>query len=310
MRLTPEAFFVDEIPITSPSGEGQHLLLQIEKRGTNTEWLARQLARFVEIEPVGVGFAGLKDRHAVTRQWFSIDLAGRSAPDWALFNNDEYRVLQSFTHSRKLRRGELLGNRFVLLLNSVEGEREWLETRLGEIAATGVPNYFGNQRFGREGDNHLQALRIFRKQLRIKNRHKRGLYYSAARSLLFNLVLSERVSRGDWNRPLDGEEMPTGPMWGRGRGTVTGEVAELEGKLLADFADYCDGMEHCGLTMDRRPLVLQPEGLSWKWCGEGQLQLSFALPAGGYATTLLRELMNVTEPEMEESAQHTATSTV
>jgi tRNA pseudouridine13 synthase len=173
LRTQPEDFFVDEVLGFEPEGEGEHVLLQIEKRNTNTQWLAGQLSRFAGIPKRDVSYAGMKDRHAVTRQWFSLGLAGAAEPDWNNLNNDNVRVLQHARHRRKLRRGTLQGNRFHLVVRHLQGELDALEARLQHIAQTGVPNYFGEQRFGHDGANLQQAMAMFQGK-RIKDRHKRS----------------------------------------------------------------------------------------------------------------------------------------
>lgn len=220
MRSVPEDFRVDEIDGFEASGSGEHLLITVEKRGMNTVFAAKRIAQWAGIAEMGVGYAGLKDRHAVTRQRFSVHLPGRVAPDLLTLESDELRVLGSQWHSKKLPRGALAGNRFELVLREVHGERAAIESRLQAIAARGVPNYFGEQRFGRDGDNVASALAMFvgndanppqksarpcagfPKKLR---RQQRGLLLSAARSELFNRVLAARVADACWNRPLAGE---------------------------------------------------------------------------------------------------------
>jgi tRNA pseudouridine13 synthase len=321
MRTQPEDFVVDEILGFEPSGEGQHRMLLLRKRNTNTDWLARQLARFAGVEPRDVGYAGLKDRNAVTTQWYSVDLAGKAEPDWSAFDSDEYQVLQVVAHNKKLRKGILQGNRFLLTLREFEGERPQLEQRLQAIARDGVPNYFGEQRFGHGGDNILQAWKMLNREIRVKDRNRKGIYLSAARSLLFNAVLSQRVKDGSWNRILTGEAAmlagsqsfftvesvdaaieqrcrdwdihPSGPMWGRGRSAVSGEATAIEQAVLDGLAQWLSPLEHAGLKQERRPLRLQVAELQWEWLGEDSLQIGFRLPAGSYATSVLRELIQV-----------------
>ena len=203
IRSTPEDFFVEELPGFEPSGSGEHLLLTIEKRGMNTAFAAKRIAQWARVPEMGVSYAGLKDRHAVTRQRFSVHLPKKVAPDLATLESDELRVLDHAWHSRKLPRGALAGNRFVLVLRELQGEREAIELRLRAIAEHGVPNYFGEQRFGREGDNVANALAMFAGR-RVR-REQRTLLLSAARSELFNRVLAARVNAGNWNLGLDGE---------------------------------------------------------------------------------------------------------
>ncbi len=319
LRRNVEDFQVDEELGYAPDGEGQHLLLRVRKRGANTQWVARQLARVAGVPSRGVGFAGLKDRHAVTTQWFSIDLAGKREPDWSALDTEEIRILEIVRHRRKLRRGGLKGNRFTLVLRELDGDREAVEERLRLIGEKGVPNYFGEQRFGAGDSNLQQALALFRGEIRIGDAHRRGIYLSAARSLLFNRVVGERVKRGCWRTALPGEAtilagsrsfftaeilspeiqrriaegdlLPSGPLWGKGDSPVRGEALELERAALRGFEAWCQGLESAGLKQERRATRLQPERLSWEWLGRDRLRLCFFLPAGGYATVLVRELV-------------------
>lgn len=319
LRCSPEDFRVDEDLGFPPDGEGQHVLVQVRKRGANTEWVARQLARHAGVASADVGFAGLKDRDAVTTQWFSVDLAGCPEPEWSTLDAEGVEVLGRACHRRKLRRGMLQGNHFDLVLRELSGPREELEARLRQVAKRGVPNYFGEQRFGRDGGNLIAAEALLSGGRRERNRHKRGLYLSAARSYLFNTVLSHRVARGDWRRALPGEVLmpadvgslvvtdavdekialqvkrgelrPTGPLWGRGRPLPRGEALALEEAALEKLAAWCRGLEFVGLKQDRRPLALPVCQLDWNFVDARTLRLRFKLPPGGYATTVLRELI-------------------
>lgn len=319
MRVQPEDFIVDEELGFEPTGEGQHRMLLVRKRNTNTDWLARQLARFAGVEPRDVGYAGLKDRNAVTTQWFSIDLAGRQEPHWSSFDSDEYQILRVEPHNKKLRRGILQGNRFAITLRELEAEQSEVEGRLQAIAEAGVPNYFGEQRFGHHGDNILQAWKMLNREIRVKDRNRKSIYLSAARSLIFNAVLSRRVAEGSWNQILPGEAAmlagsqsffqvetvdeslqkrlqdwdihPSGPMWGRGRSVVSDQAAEVEQPVLDGLSDWLSPLEHAGLKQERRALRLQAEGLEWQWLDERTLRLEFRLTSGSYATTVLRELL-------------------
>lgn len=225
IRSTPEDFFVEELPGFGPSGEGEHLLLTIEKRGMNTAFAAKRIAQWAGVGEMAIGYAGMKDRHAVTRQRFSVHLPKRIAPDLAGLQDDGapddgLRVIEHHWHARKLPRGALAGNRFVLALRELTGDRATVEARLQKIAAHGVPNYFGEQRFGRGGDNIANALAMFGYASPSQNpahpcadyphkrrvrREQRSLLLSAARSELFNRVLAARVVAGNWDQPLEGE---------------------------------------------------------------------------------------------------------
>lgn len=219
-RATPEDFLVEEMPAFEPAGQGEHLLLTVEKRGMNTAFAAKRIAAWAAIAEMGVGYAGMKDRHAVTRQRFSVHLPKRVSPDLAALQSDDLRVIESHWHNRKLPRGALAGNRFVIVLRDVQGDRAAIEARLENIRDHGLPNYFGEQRFGRDGDNVEAARRMFQdanpaqqpvppgagfsRKPRVK-REQRSIYLSAARSELFNAVLAARVEADNWSTGIDGE---------------------------------------------------------------------------------------------------------
>ncbi|HEY5612315.1 MAG TPA: tRNA pseudouridine(13) synthase TruD [Lysobacter sp.] len=324
IRTTPEDFFVEEVAGFEPSGSGEHLLLTVEKRGMNTAFAARRIAQWAGVGEVAIGYAGMKDRHAVTRQRFSVHLPKRVAPDLASLQDDDLKVIDHQWHARKLPRGALAGNRFVLVLREVHGEREAIEARLRAIDAQGVPNYFGEQRFGREGDNVANALAMFAG--RRMRREQRGVLLSAARSELFNRVLAARVVAGTWNQPLDGEVWmldgsrsvfgpepftdilagrlaafdihPSGPLWGRGELRSRDTAAEVELAAMAGEEGEALrlGLEAAGLNQERRGLRLRPTGLAWRWLDDGALELAFALPPGAYATVVLAELGGARSP--------------
>lgn len=331
IRSTPEDFFVEEMPAFAPSGEGEHLLLTIEKRGLNTSAVAKRLAEWASLPEMAIGYAGMKDRHAVTRQRFSVHLPKRVAPDVSAlpFDNAEsgsgqaLRVLDAIWHNRKLPRGALAGNRFVLVLREVQGERAAIEARLARIAAHGLPNWFGEQRFGRDGGNVEAALAMFAGR-RVR-RDQRSILLSAARSALFNRVLAARVRDASWEAGMDGEVWmlagsrsvfgpepfteilaqrlagfdihPSAPLWGEGTLRSTGECASLELSALADEDARAlrNGLEEAGLKQERRALRLIAEGLSWEWLEPSVLRLSFSLPPGSYATAVLQELGAITD---------------
>ena len=184
IRAQAEDFRVEELDGFEASGEGEHLLLTIEKCGMNTAFVAREIAHWAGVAEHAVGYAGLKDRHAVTRQRFSVQLPGREAPDVASLERDGLRVLAQERHRRKLPRGALAGNRFELVLRDVAGDRAAIEERLAQVAAHGVPNAFGEQRFGHGGGNVNKALSMFAG--RRVGREQRSLLLSAARSVLFS----------------------------------------------------------------------------------------------------------------------------
>lgn len=316
LRAQPEDFQVTEKLGFEPDGEGEHQFLYIRKRGENTDWVARQLAHFCQVSPREVSYAGKKDRHAVTEQWFSVHLPGnRHSLNWSLFGGDSIQVLRAERHSRKLRLGALEGNRFVLRLREVS-DGAALQARAAKLAA-GVPNYFGEQRFGHQFGNIDKGLALLDGRLKERQRHKRGLYISAVRSWLFNLLLSRRIENGDWDQVLEGDVLMingrqscfrydgdptvaprlaagelnlTGPLWGAGELMTRGEARAFESQALADHQAVCDQLVALGLKQERRALRLIPEGLAVEQESDGQWRVRFDLPSGAFATSVLREL--------------------
>lgn len=318
LRERPEDFRVEEDLGFAPDGVGEHALLRVRKTAGNTEWVARRLASHVGQSVSTVGYAGLKDRHAVTTQWFSVHLAGRPDPDWSALAEPGVEILEVHRHGRKLRRGTLRGNRFHIRLRGLAGDRALLDDRLASVRARGLPNYFGPQRFGNQEGNLHRARALFAGEAGRVDRHLRGLWLSAARSQLFNEVLALRVERGDWDRPLAGDRMqlsgsrshfaaevvdevllarvrtfdidPTGPLWGRGEVLTSGDVAALEQGVADCFPEWAAGLAVEGLRQERRALRLAVPDLEAAFPESDVLDLAFALPAGAYATAVLREL--------------------
>ena len=295
-RQVPEDFKVDEELGYEPCGNGEHVYLQVCKRGENTAWVAEKIAELAQVSLNDVGYCGRKDRHAVTTQWFSVYLPKVSQiPEWENLNSDTVTLLRVSRHTHKLRRGEHLRNHFVIRLRNVDvPNKEILSEKIQNVFSFGVPNYFGEQRFGRNANNLVEAQAILVDGRRYRDKQKRGLMLSAARSYIFNQVLSARVMLQNWLVPMDGEplSMPTGPLWGRGRGLADSELALLEKQVLADWMAWAEGLEHVGLSQERRPLMLMPEAASFKW-QENELELSFALGSGEFATAVLRELAHL-----------------
>lgn len=318
VKAEPEDFRVGETLSFTPSGEGEHVFLRIRKRGENTEFVARQLAKFTGIRHFDVGYAGLKDRHGCTEQWFSLYLPGKTTPDFTPLESDALRVLEITRNSRKLKKGAAAGNRFELVIRRLQTDRDLLEQRLQTVREQGAPNYFGPQRFGRDGQNLVHARELFAGTGPAPNPHRRGLYLSSARSEIFNRILAERVRRGLWNRAIPGDVYmfpdshsffrdewtpeigqriaahaihPSGSLWGQGETIVSGEAAMLEAAAVAEIADLCKGLEEFGMERAQRPLRICPGRMAWEFPAEDLLCLGFDLPAGAYATVVLRELI-------------------
>jgi tRNA pseudouridine13 synthase len=291
-RAESADFQVQEELGFAPEGNGEHVYLQIRKTDQNTRWVAGLLADAFQVEPAVVGYSGLKDRRAITTQWFSVALPGQAGLP-AVPSLEGCEILDIGRHPRKLRPGSHRCNRFLIRLRQFQGDDEALAARLDGVARLGVPNYFGEQRFGIDGGNLVEVSRILAmRSPRFKGR-RGGLYLSAARSWLFNQVLAARVLDGSWQ-----EENADGPLWGRGRTQAAGLVAEREAAVLAPWQAWCDALEHSGLRQERRPLRLLPGDFVWRR-EAADLVLQFSLPPGCYATALLRELAMLSVPDRD-----------
>ncbi len=317
-KASAEDFIVDEyLPFTA-TGAGEHVLLHIRKTGLNTQDVVKLIARFSGARERDISYAGLKDKQAVTSQWFSIQQPiGKELP-WQAMATAQLTILESLRHSRKLRRGAVSQNRFVIHLRQVAGDIPAMMQRLSRIAEQGIPNYFGRQRFGAKGQNIMQAQRMFAGEIEPR-RFERGMYLSAARSWLFNQVLAVRIIDNSWNRGMDGDVFwlegtkrffsssgmddelhrrlvewdihPTGPLWGQGELATQDKARELELSVIARHTTLAQGLESRGLEQDRRALRIIPQHFKYTYSAEEQqLKLEFVLPAGGYATSLLREI--------------------
>ncbi len=321
IRCQPEDFRVSEELGFELSGEGEHCFLRLQKRQVNTLELVQRLSELSAVPARDIGYSGLKDRNAVTQQWFSVGMAGRTEPDWqALEASGEVQVLAVGRHLRKLKRGVHRANRFTLILRDLTGETTLLEQRLRLLDAAGTPNYFGEQRFGRNGSTLAQARRWMRGKQRI-SRDKRSLYFSALRAYVFNRMLSQRVESGEWNtvlpgdvcllhgtrslftcdevsddisqRSASGDLHPGLPLWGQG--TVGARLLAQQATYLAECRDICDFLEASGLELAWRPARLMPDDFCWQFCDDGSLRVEFSLGAGCYATALLAELVQYKE---------------
>lgn len=314
VRQSPGDFEVTEVLGFDLTGTGEHDYLWLEKENANTSWVAGKLARFAGIRESDVGFAGMKDRKALTRQWFSVRRPSSSGTDWGAFELPGVRIVRRARHARKLRRGALRCNEFRIALRQVDAPRGDVTARLERIREKGVPNYFGDQRFGRAGNNLNLAAGLFAGKRVTKS--KRGIALSAARSFLFNHILEQRVLDGSWNRLVPGEcacldgvgsyfavgdiddELvercdrmdvhPGGALWGRGKPPVSGAVLALERRAVAPFAAFREGLES-RMELSRRALRLRVSDLEWVFDGS-TLWLEFNLRSGGYATAVLREV--------------------
>ena len=323
IRHCPEDFIVEECLGFEPSGDGEHAFIFLEKRELTTLELVSRVSGASGVAERNIGVSGLKDRNAVTRQWLSVGLAGKPEPVWQDLEADgTIRVLQVSRHRRKLRRGVHRGNRFSLRLTSVNGDEQATIDSLARVKTCGVPNYFGPQRFGRNGSTLVGATRWIDKPTRL-TRNKRSLYLSALRGFLFNELLAQRVRAGTWNTLRDGDSCmlqgsrsffhcetvdddlarradegdvhPGVPLWGVTDDEPTKEsMARLRG-TLGDYAHLAAALEQQGLALSQRSARVRPDDFSWQFCDDDALQLSFVLPAGSYATALLAEVVQYTD---------------
>lgn len=324
LRVAPADFQVEEICDVELSGEGEHVWLWIEKTGLTTPQAVELLAAAISVPARDIGYSGLKDRHAITCQWFSLSWPiKQELPRWP--SGDGLRVLDVRRHGRKLRRGTHRANRFAITIRDiVDLDEADFEARVAQVRRDGVPNYFGPQRFGHGGRNIELSRALF--SGRRLSRGRRSFALSAARSLLFNAVLDARLRAGAWPDPLPGEVFmlagsrsvfaaadtdeswdslleraahgdiqPTGPMPGRSRGAgiqPTDVAGDIENGVLAQFAEFRDGLERFGVDAERRALRLPVTDLTASTEG-ADVRLVFTLPAGAFATSVLRELARV-----------------
>lgn len=325
LKASTSDFQVNEVLDIELSGSGEHLWLQVEKRGLNTEEAVRILSKTFGLPQKLISYAGLKDRQALTTQWFSLHLPGVGL-DISALQHPQLRVLQAQRHVRKLQRGAHSANGFVIRLTSLQGGQGDLETRLLQIADKGVPNYYGPQRFGLDGHNLHHALHYAGLGELPERRNLRSRLLTVARSALFNRMLAQRVKDGSWNRALPGDALsftqsrsffiagqaecddprlgqmdlhPTAALWGAGDLPVSGQARAIEQAVADAEPALCRWLERAGLKQQRRILRLPVQSLRWSWSAADCLQLEFVLPAGCFATAVVRELVELIPVEGE-----------
>jgi tRNA pseudouridine13 synthase len=327
-KSRPDDFVVEEILGFEPTGEGEHCLVWVEKIDRNTNDVAAEFAKKLGIRKRLVNHCGLKDRHGVTRQWFNLHLPGKPSPSAAELDYEGVRVLSITRNLRTLRRGCHQGNRFAIRLRDCTFTPDAAAVRWQKIIDHGVPNYFGPQRFGRDGGNIDQATRLMSGEIEVRDRALRGILISAARSCLFNAFIAKRIELGTWDVPMDGEVFGfadkrslvipdnlrgdevervrlgvlelTAPLWGTGELLSRGQVKAFEESVAASFPDFVSGLAQYNLQQERRVIRLRPEASQLSWENENTLLLQFSLPTGTYATTLLREFADLTTGSPEE----------
>jgi tRNA pseudouridine13 synthase len=322
-KVSNEDFQVTEILGYEPIGEGEHIYLWVRKSGLNTAYLAEQIAKFTQLPLRAVTYAGRKDKHAQTEQWFSVHLPGKGEFDWTKFNEPGAEVLKSIRHNKKLRTGVLKGNRFNITLRQLSST-SGIEERLQQIKKSGVPNYYGSQRFGNtthdpRGGNLVLAEKMINGEA-IRNRNKRSMAISALRSWLFNEILNSRLKNDCLNKPLAGDVMQlagsnsffcaqqidnninqrlaqrdiylSAPLWGKGPLASESDALQFEQKLVQQNLAVAKTLEDLGLQQERRAINLFPNDLEWS-LADDTLNLRFSLPAGTFATSVLRELIDI-----------------
>lgn len=326
LKQRPEDFIVRERLGYEPCGEGEHIYLWVRKQGLNTAFVAEEIAKFCQLPLRAVTYAGRKDKYAITEQWFSVHKPGLSEYDWNTFSLAGAEVLKAIRHNKKLRVGVLKGNQFELVVRDLSGI-EGLQQRLELIADKGVANYFGGQRFGdtkhhQQGGNLALAQAMITGEA-IRNRNKRSMAISALRAWLFNQFVSERIARKCFTKALNGDLMIlsgsasffcaehidphivqrlqsadiliSAPMWGEGQLASQAEAHDFESRIAADNKTVADALASLGLRQERRAISLLPQDMRWH-ITEQQLNISFELPAGAFATSVLREVVNAQAP--------------
>ena len=299
------------------SGDGEFVAVKVRKTDCNTLFVGEQLAKFAGISARNMSYAGLKDRKAVTEQWFSLQMPGQPTPDFSQFSLEGVEILDVTRHQRKIRIGSLQGNHFEIFLRNAE-ETDELKVRLDFLAKNGFPNYFTEQRFGRDGNNLTQALRWANGEINVKDRNKRSFYLSAARSEVFNLIVAKRIELGLAQQVLNGDILQlngshswfvvdesedlaqlqqrlaqqdvllTAPLIGEEEKSAV----DFEHEIFAQHQALFDLMRQERMKAARRAILMQPQHFQWQFEPNG-LRLQFALPAGSYATALIRELVNI-----------------
>lgn len=324
LKAKPEHFQVNENLGFEFTGSGEHLMVRIRKTGENTSFVANELAKACGVKSKDVSWAGLKDRHAVTEQWLSVHLPKGDTPDFSAFlaQYPSIEILATDRHNKKLRPGDLVGNQFVVTISEVSDVQDVI-ARLESVAKRGVPNYFGSQRFGNQGNNLSEARRWGRDNVRTRNQNKRSLYLSAARSWIFNTILSQRIEKDLFAQPVVGDLVQHGDervsvssdnlatiseQVTLGQAQITAAMAgdndlptqqqalELEQPHLDAEPDLMALIRGNRMRHERREIALMAQDLTWHVDGD-QVTLKFSLDAGCFATAIVRELVEEVEVE-------------
>ncbi len=307
-KKLPEDFVVHEVLDWDFTGQGEHIFLQIEKTGCNTTWVAKQLARFYGVPPRDVSYSGLKDRHAVTTQYFSVRVPGVKAGQYDIPQHDEYRVVSHVLHHKKLKRGNHRYNDFIIRLRDVTGDTKLIDKRLRFIRDKGCPNFFDSQRFGRENNNLARLMAWITGEIELRKRDEKSIVLSALRASIFNRQLGERVENKTWKQIvagdrviLDGSHSHFIPE------CVDEEIAQRAadkdihpaGILVGAESDFCEKSEMLETLMrrehlkeDYRPLRLNIKNLNWRQEGKDYI-IRMRLPSGAYASGVIKQVFDI-----------------
>lgn len=324
-KTTPQDFQVEEVLGYELTGTGEHIYIWLEKQNLNTAFVAEQLAKQFNLPLRQVSYAGRKDKHAVTRQWFGLHIPGKVDPDFTQFELEGAKILTCARHNKKLKTGNLKSNKFTLVIRNLALTSD-LEQRLQQVSDKGVPNYFGPQRFGNNNSNlHLGQTLVDGQTVR--NRNKRNLAISALRSWLFNQVVSERVNSGLFSQAMNGDAIMlsgsnsffvndgsdetlssrmierdiqlSAPLWGKGELGSINQARLFESTVLSRYSNICQTLENLDLDQQRRAISLYPNNMTWQ-LEHDRLTLEFELPSGCFATSVLREIIDYYEPERSQ----------
>ncbi len=328
IRCKPEDFQVTELNDIELSGEGEHLWLYIQKTSNNSIWVSKQLANVCQVPQKQVAFAGQKDRHAITKQWFSVQLPKISNPDKIQSALGEgIHIIKSAKHARKIKTGQLDANAFEIVIRGIAGDKSQIETNLNIIKASGVPNYFGSQRFGHNMGNIAKCQDWFAGKNKVKSRNLKSLLISTARSHIFNLIVAKRIEQNTWDKCINGDILQlnkshswfpsadassdeikkrlkefdihlTAAMWGEDAVQSQDKCAQLENSIAKEFPIYQQGFEKFRLKQDRRAMRICPLNFKYSWQDASSLQLNFKLLPGAYATGIMREIMAINDASL------------
>lgn len=332
LKRQPSDFIVNEILDWDFKKQGEHIFLYVEKTNCNTAWVAKQLAKFYAVPPRDIGYSGLKDRHAVTRQYFSVRYPGVKPDTYDLPQYDrrdehqqpaDYRIISHVLHDKKLKRGNHSFNDFVIRLHEVDGDKRLIEERLAFIRDNGCPNLFDAQRFGRDNNNLLKVAQWLNGDIDVRKRNEKSLLLSALRSALFNRQLAERVQNNTWQQLCAGD---TVILDGSNSHFTTDNIDETlqqraaqkdlhPAGILIGENDNLDTIlntsntsntlstlnkEHLQrlLRQERlqtayRPLRLVVKDLHWHFEDDHTCIISMRLPPGAYASGVIRQVFDL-----------------